>query len=259
MKAWLRKKLELPDYKEEYDLDDPQVTEMRKNIIMRKTFLRKLYEEWYTVFKNKLKTVPAGKVVEIGSGGGFIKNILPDVITSDIMPLSNCDMAFSGENMPFNNEELSGILMIDVLHHIPKPALFLKEAERTLKTGGKIIMVEPANSTWGRFIYQRFHHEPFEPGAGWEIPSSGPLSGANGALPWIIFERDKQTFETEFPSLKVHEIKYHTPMRYLLSGGVSMRSLLPGWSFHIVRLAENILSPIGRYFSMFQTIEIVKR
>ena len=259
MKAFLRSKLMLPQYDKDFDLDDPGITEMRRSIIMGKPFLKKLYEEWYNVFKKKLQNVPSGKMVEIGSGAGFIKEILPDVITSDIMKLSTCDMVFSAEDMPFKDGELSAILMIDVLHHIPKPALFLKEAERTLKPGGKVIMTEPANSSFGHFIYTRFHHEPFNPKGNWEIPSTGPLSGANGALPWIIFERDREQFEKEFPGLKIEKIKYHTPMRYLISGGVSMRTLVPNWSFGFFRLVENLLSPVSKYFSMFMTIELTRK
>jgi SAM-dependent methyltransferase len=256
MKEFLRSRFILPQYNKGFDLDDPGITEMRRGIIMGKPFLRKLYEEWYTVFKEKLSTVPAGKVVEIGSGAGFIKEILPEVITSDIMPLSTCDMVFSAEDMPFKVAELSGIVMIDVLHHIPTSAEFFKEAERTLKQGGKIIMTEPANSSWGYFIYTRFHHEPFNPKGNWEIPSTGPLSGANGALPWIIFERDRKKFETDYPGLQIKNIKYHTPLRYLLSGGVSMRTLVPDWSFGFFKLFEGLFSPLGKYFSMFMTIEI---
>jgi hypothetical protein len=35
--------------------------------------------------------------------------------------------------------------------------------------------------------------------ADWSFPAVGPLSGANGALPWILFERDRARFEREFP------------------------------------------------------------
>lgn len=259
MKEKILKKLRLPDYSEDYDLDDPRITEMRHQIILNKPFLKKLYDEWYTEFRKRLSTAPVGKVVEIGSGGGFIKQYIPHAITSDVMPLSLNDMTFSAEDMPFENEELSGLLMIDVLHHIPHPKLFFKEAERTLKSGGKILMVEPANSTWGRYIYTHFHHEPFEPGAGWELPSNGPLSSANGAMPWIMLERDRHIFEKEFPQLEITEIKYHTPLRYLLSGGVSMKSLVPGWSFSLIKGMEKIITGITKQFSMFQTIEIVKK
>nr|MDQ3072708.1 hypothetical protein [Bacteroidota bacterium] len=95
MKEFILKRLRLPEYNEDIDLDDPKVTEMRMGIILRKPFLRKLYTDWYNIFIKKLKGVPEGKIIEIGSGGGFLKEMLPEVITSDVMPLSCNDMAFS--------------------------------------------------------------------------------------------------------------------------------------------------------------------
>ncbi|HVA99414.1 MAG TPA: class I SAM-dependent methyltransferase [Bacteroidia bacterium] len=245
-------------YKKKYDLDDPKTTLAHRDIIKSKPFLKKLYEEWYGMLMTKCKTVPAGKMLEIGSGGGFLKEIFSDVITSDILPLDCCDKIVSAEELPFANEELSAIMMVNVLHHIPHPEKFLQEAERTLKTGGKILMVEPANSWFARFIYQHFHHEPFHPEGNWEVPSTGPLSGANGAIPWIIFERDKNLFEKKFPQLKLNPVLYHTPFRYLLSGGVSMKALVPKSSFGFFKMTEKIASPLSRVLGMFVFIEITK-
>ena len=39
---------------------------------------------------------------------------------------------------------------------------FLVELERCLKPGGKIVMIEPANTRFSRLIFRRFHHEMFE-------------------------------------------------------------------------------------------------
>jgi hypothetical protein len=119
-------------------------------------------------------------------------------------------------------------------------------------------MIEPANSSWGRFIYKNFHHEPFNPKGGWEIESTGPLSGANGAIPWIIFERDRDRFKKQFPDLKIEGIQYIMPLLYLLSGGVSRNALMPTWSFGFFKTVERVLNPISKYFSMFQVITIVK-
>ena len=66
--------------------------------------------------------------------------------------------------------------------------------------------------------------------AEWEFASSGPLSGANGALPWMVFVRDRAEFEREFPELEVARIEPFLAFRYLVSGGVSMRSLMPGFT-----------------------------
>jgi SAM-dependent methyltransferase len=246
-------------YKLDFEIDDVRTTLAHREIILHKPFLKKIYEEWYDLFIMSAKKLPSGILLEIGSGGGFLKEVFPEVITSDIQEIASCDKCLSAESLPFGKEEISGIFMINVLHHIPNPAAFLNEAQRTLKSGGEIIMVEPANSLWGRWIYKNFHHEPFEPEGGWTIPSTGPLSGANGALPWIIFERDAQEFHKKFPGLKIESVKYHTPLRYLLSGGVSRKALVPLWSWNLFKGVEYILTKITRQASMFQTIRIVKR
>jgi SAM-dependent methyltransferase len=256
----LRGLLQLPELKNwNYDIDAPETTELHGRIIQNKPYLKRLYTEWYTYFSRKTAGVPEGLKLEIGSGSGFIKQIIPDVITTDVLNLSSIDKIMSAEDLQFEDNSLSCIFMIDVLHHIPHPALFFDEASRCLKPGGMIVMIEPANSIWGRFIYQNFHHEPFNPTGTWEIPSTGPMSGANGALPWILLERDRKLFEQKYPHLLIKEIKYHSPLSYLLCGGVSMRSLLPGWSFGAVRFTERMLSGIFKQFSMFQTIEILKK
>ena len=44
---------------------------------------------------------------------------------------------------------------------------------------------------------KNFHHETFNPEGDWKIPGTGPMSDANGALPFIVFERDKEKFENK--------------------------------------------------------------
>jgi SAM-dependent methyltransferase len=237
-------------------LDSPERTMLHKEIIRKKLFVRKLYEQWYTKFLNEIKILPEGLLVELGSGGGFFKELDPRVICSDIIDLPSNDMTFSALNMPFENESIRGIFMIDTFHHLPDSGLFLKEANRVLKTGGKIVMIEPANSMWGRFIYQNFHHEPFHPKGEWKIPDEGPLTGANGALPWIVFVRDRKLFDEKFPSLKIERIEYLNPLLYLISGGVSYHQLMPDFTYKLVNGLDTILPKISRQLSMFMSITI---
>jgi hypothetical protein len=117
-------------------------------------------------------------------------------------------------------------------------------------------MIEPANSIWGRFIYKNFHHEPFNPEGDWTIPIAGPLSGANGALPWIVFIRDNQIFRKKFPDLKIESIEYLNPFTYLLSGGVSRKQLLPDFTYNTVRILDKILPKVSSQLSMFMVIKI---
>lgn len=245
-------------YDSEEDIDSPETTIKRRELIKSKPFLKNIYLKWYEDLIKGFKSVPEGTIVEIGSGGGFLKDIFPSVTTSDILPLPFVDEVFSAEKFPYQDGTLSGICMVNVLHHIPDSASFFKEAERVLCKGGKIIMVEPANTIWSRFIYSRFHHEPFEVDAGWSLPASGPLSGANGALPWIILVRDRKKFQEKYPGLSIERVKGHTGMTYLISGGVSMRSLVPDWSYGFFYALESILGAVLSPFAMFMTVEVKK-
>jgi SAM-dependent methyltransferase len=241
-----------------FDLDSPERTIEHQKIIKEKYFLRKLYEEWYNVFTGVQTQLPVGKMIELGSGGGFLKEFMPSVLCTDILELPTNDLTFSALDMPFEDNELSAIFMIDTFHHIPDSTLFLSEAKRVLKKDGMIVMIEPANSLWGRFIYKNFHHEPFDPDGNWRIPDSVPLSGANGALPWIVFERDFEKLKVDFNCLKLEEIRYHTPLMYLLSGGVSFKQVFPNFFYPFFRTIDKILPAISRQLSMFVTIKIKK-
>lgn len=241
-------------------LDAPETVLKHREIILRKTFLKKIYISWYHSILKNIPGLPDGYLIEIGSGGGFIKDLDNRIITSDIMSFPHCDMTFSATDLPFENESVSAIFMIDVLHHIPDCSAFFKEAQRTLKPGGKIVMIEPANTLFSRFIYKNFHHENFDPRSEeWTFQTSGPLSGANGALPWIIFNRDYNLFQQKFELLKKKSIRLHTPLAYLVSGGLTYKSILPGWSYKLFSFFEMLLMPFNRWFSMFQTIIILKK
>ena len=142
-----------------------------------------------------------------------------------------------------------------VLHHLPRVRLFFSEATRCVRSGGVVVMIEPWVTPWSRFVYTRLHHEPFHPEApSWELPTSGPLSGANNALPWIILSRDRIKFEQEWPHWRIEMIEPIMPFSYLLSGGVSLRALMPGSSFGLWRQLENVIGRWANQLVMFSKI-----
>lgn len=239
-------------------LDSPKTTIERIRIIENKPYLKKLYTDFYQIFKKESLNLPKGKKIELGSGAGFIKKIIPSVITTDIMKLPNCDMVVNAEKMPFKNSSLSAIYLLNTFHHIKNPKKALSEFQRVLKHKGKVIMIEPNNCLFSRIIYQKFHHEDFDPKAGWKINKKGNLSAANGALPWIIFVRDRKIFEGLYPKLKIEKLRTHTPFSYIISGGFKFPSLLPHQFFPIVRTLENLTSPLHSLLGMFVTIVIEK-
>jgi SAM-dependent methyltransferase len=220
-------------------IDDPETTVLRSGIIRQKTFLRCIYQAWYRLL---IENIPAGEgqVTEIGSGAGFLKELYPPAITSEVFHSVNIDMVYDAISMPFKARSLRSILMVDALHHVSDPGEFFSEATRCVKSGGRCLMVEPWNTGWSRWIYTHLHHEPFDANGEWTIPVTGPLSGANGALPWILFERDRNLFSRRFPEWRISSITPMMPLVYLLSGGISMRSIFPAWTFPLFRKTETL-------------------
>jgi len=241
------------------DLDDPRTTATRREIVRRKALLRDVYREWYARLREAVPP-PPGKVLELGSGAGFLREAVPDVLRSEVFVLPGLDLVLDGLDLPFAAGALRAILMTNVLHHLPRPGRFLDEAARCVRAGGVVAMVEPWNTTWSRWVYRRLHHEPFEPAAeAWEARGAGPLSRANGALPWILFARDAARLAVEHPQWRVRRREPFMPVRYLVSGGISRRSLAPGATAPLWRALEATLRPLRHHLAMFAAIELERR
>lgn len=236
------------------DIDDPGTTDLRRQIIREKRVLRGVYHRWYTELAKHVPDTDAW-ALELGSGAGHMDRHVPRLIRSDVFDCSGLDLVADARQLPLADQSLRAILMVDVLHHIPSVERFFTEAARCLEPGGVMAMVEPWNTAWARWVYQNLHHEPFRPDAdSWTFPSSGPLSGANGALPWIVLERDRARFEREHPGWSVQRLEPIMPLRYLVSGGVSLRSLWPGVAEPALVAFERVLSPWRHRLGMFAVI-----
>ena len=241
------------------DLDDPRTTGLRRRIIREKKALRAIYDAWYRILAAAL---PEGteRVLELGSGGGYFGEVVPGAIRSELFPCPWLDVALDGQELPFADGSLRGIAMTNVLHHLPRPSRFFVEASRCVRPGGVVAMVEPWNTPWSKFVYRRFHHEPFLPDAeSWEAIPGGPLSGANGALPWILFVRDRERFCREHPQWRIRSIEPLMPLSYLLSGGVSLRTLIPAGILARWGRVERASRPLSRRAAMFAAIVLERR
>lgn len=239
------------------DLDAPETTALRRRIVREKPFLHSLYLEWYRqliVAIPRVEDCP-GAVLELGAGGGFFKDMLPECLCSDVFYCAGLDLVLDARHLPFRSASLRAIVMVDVFHHIPDVAAFLREAQRVLTPGGVIAMWEPWNTAWSRFVYQRLHHEPFEPQRqDWVFPAGGPLSSANGALPWIVVARDAARLRRDFPLLRLENLRLDYPVSYLASGGISLRNLAPAFAYRPLRRLERAMGAFLRYCAMFAYI-----
>ena len=260
MKPSLPSALVLPEKQEGLGPDDTSTTLLHARILRDKVFLRRLYGEYYTSFREGLALPEAATIVELGSGGGFIKDVIPNAITSDILPLPDVDQCFGAETMPFEDASVDRFCMINTMHHIPDIEAMFRECVRCLKPGGTVVAIEPANTLLSRFIFRHFHHEPFDTAADWTLPPGTPLSASNQALPWIVFARDRARYEAAFPELKLQTLRLHTPLRYLVSGGFTARQMLPGWMYPTMRVVDDVLlKPLHGLMAFSMTITLTRQ
>ncbi len=241
-------------------LDDPGRGAELSDILRRKPALRRLYQEVYAKYHACLERCPReGIALELGSGGGFVQEVIPEMVTSDVLEYETVDQVVDAMNMPFADDSLRMICMLNVLHHIPDVEAFFREADRCLLPGGRIFIADQYPGWISTWILQHAHHEPFRPEASeWKFESTGPLSGANGALAWIVFQRDLEKFHQRFPRLRMTDFQPHTPLRYWLSGGLKTWSLLPDWAFLIATLGDRFLLACSPRWGSFLDVEIVK-
>jgi SAM-dependent methyltransferase len=241
-------------------IDDPGRFENLRSLIKRKGFLEKFYREIYSRYAETLARCPqSGVAIELGSGAGFVKEVIPEVVTSDVIPYEGVDRELDACALPFEDRSLRAILMFDVFHHIPDVEKFLTEADRCLKPGGRCLIIDPYLGWLTNPIFRFIHHEPFHPEAPeWRFESKGPLSDANVALAWMVFQRDRERFEKVFPRLRVDSITPHSPLRYWLAGGLRKWSLAPSSSFGFMSKVDEMLVKMTPRLASFMDVELVK-
>lgn len=211
------------------DLGSEQAGEVQREILRTKPSLRRVYERVYAkMLAAADRFVPDARVaIELGSGGGFMPDLDPTIVASDIRYLSGLSLVFDAQDAPLRDCSVDVIYGMHVIHHIPRIRRFLAELERVLTPGGALVVVEPYWSPVAKVMYKRFHPEPFdEHAATWEFESTDPMS-SNQAMSYLLLERDRTVFEREFPHLKVFELGAFGGPSYVLTGGIWKQRLLP--------------------------------
>lgn len=241
-------------------IDAPSRINDIRTIISEKPSLKRYYQKIYARYAACLRRCPnSGLALELGSGGGFVKEVLPDIITSDVLAYEGLDQVIDGTQMPFAEASLRFIGMHNVFHHIPDVEAFLFEVQRTLMPGGRLFIVDQHVGLISSPILSHVHHEPFDVDAKqWSFATSGPLSGANGALAWIVFVRDQARFKQLYPQLRIIGYRPHTPLCYWLTGGLKSWNLLPPALISAAEAFDKFLLWISPSFGSFVDIEIEK-
>lgn len=148
----------------------------------RKPVLRLAYRDFHKRIARHIDPALTGKIVELGSGIGNIRDVIPGVVRTDLFPNPWIDQVENAYALSFRDEELSHLILFDVFHHLRHPRTALQECRRVLQRRGRVILFEPYVSLVGRVVYGPLHHEPI--GFGDPIQPTAPATFAPGRDPY---------------------------------------------------------------------------
>jgi SAM-dependent methyltransferase len=226
--------------------------------------LRRRYE-WMNDFIRKEDIV-----VEIGAGAGLSKFYIDHerMISTEVTPYPWIDLCTDASALPFGGETIDVIIAANVIHHIATLLKFLRDAQRCLRPGGHLLLVEPNPSLLLLAALRIMRHE------GWSFESrifdaaacvndpSDPWSG-NNAISHLLF-RDPTRFARHAPGYEIVRDEFCECLIFALSGGVTAKTRavqLPRWVLRVIDFGDRCLSrsapmvfAMARYVALRKTL-----
>lgn len=241
------------------DVDAGERMAVHGRMLARKPMLRAVFTDFHHLF-HRLdgRFLSAdGLRLEIGAGVSPIRDSYPDVLATDIVPAPGLDRTLDAQDMDLAEGSVRVVFGQNCFHHFPDPERFFAELERVLPVGGGAVLLEPYHGPFASFVFRRlFHSEGYDKEfPSWQTPVAGPMNGANQALSYIVFTRDRAEFERRFPRLAiVHQETCNNYLQYLLSGGLNFRQLAPDWAAPLLAAVQWLLAPASRWLALHHVI-----
>lgn len=126
----------------------------------RKPVLQRAYRDFHRRIASHVDPSVPGKIVELGSGIGNIREVVPNCVRTDLFANPWIDQVENAYALTFADGEVSHLILFDVFHHLEHPQTALAEFRRVLAPRGRVIIFDPYVSLTGRIVYGPLHHEP---------------------------------------------------------------------------------------------------
>lgn len=250
----------------EMDVDSEQRVHVHRQILLEKKLTREVFFEFYRVLLDaeaRCFDRASGLRFEIGAGTSLMAELDPGVISTDVVPGPFISQVVDAMAMPFADGEVKSIFAINCFHHFPDPYKFFEEVERVCAPGGGALIIDPYYGPLAGMLYKRlFPDETFDRSgpAVKDAGGQGPMSDANQALSYIVFKRERTMLDRRFPNLEIVEgAPLSNYIRYLASGGINFRQLVPDFATPALKLLEAGLTPIQTLFALHHYIVVRRR
>jgi SAM-dependent methyltransferase len=228
----------------------------------RKPQLRAVYRGFHELIASRLDRSVPGLVVELGSGMGSIKEVIPDCVTTDLFPNPWLDRQENAYRLSFADSSVSNLILFDVWHHLRYPGAALSEFRRVLAPGGRVIVFDPAISWTGRLVYGLLHHEPVGMGVPitWEAPAGfnagdADYFAAQGAATRVFWRREAPA---RLAAWEVAEVRPLPSFEYFATGGFSGPQLGGPGLLRFWRRLDRALAPWPNLFAA-RLLVVLKR
>lgn len=225
---------------------DQHNCEIQKNLEYwrKKPVLRRIYSNFHELIARNLTIHASGLTIEVGSGIGNIKEVIPDCIRSDLFPNPWIDCVQNAYCMSLADGSVANLILFDVFHHLRYPGEALDEFHRVLMPGGRVIIFEPCVSILGLLVYGLLHNEPLglneaiqwtAPGE-W-TPTDVDYYAAQGNASRIFLRGEYDLDSSEWTIVRS---KRFSAISYVTSGGYSGPQLYPSFAFPMMRLVDRM-------------------
>jgi SAM-dependent methyltransferase len=219
----------------------------------QKPLLRILYGDFYRLIAQKLSNLPDAKIVELGSGLGNIREVIPNCLRTDLFPNPWIDQVENAYKLSFAEESVSDLILTDVFHHLKYPGTALNEFARVLRKGGRVILLEPCISALGLLVYGLFHDEPIAITK--EIEWNAPEDWSSEKIDYYaaqgnasrIFLGNK--FRLKLANWQKVETLRLSAIAYAASGGFSKPQLYPTSMLPMIKNLEKVLDLFPAFFA----------
>ena len=125
-----------------------------------KPLLRKVYRGFHETIAGYVSRDLPGEIIEIGSGIGSLRDIIPECVRTDAFPSPFIDRVENAYALSCGDGTVSHLILFDVFHHLQYPGTAFEEFRRVLVPRGRVIVFDPYVSALGLLVYGPAHPEP---------------------------------------------------------------------------------------------------